>query len=53
MGDNDKVEGSEQIVKVAIQQFGFWSVSFAGAEDADQKMIQSKAFNVICTYTSL
>ena len=24
MGDSDKVEGSEQMVKLAIQQFGFW-----------------------------
>ena len=23
MGDSDKVEGSEQMVKLAIQQFGF------------------------------
>ena len=44
------------MVKLAIQQFGFWSVSFAGAED------DTKAFNVIgrsslamirmCIYTS-
>ena len=38
MGDSDKVEGSEQMVKLAIQQLiGFWiGAHVAGAVVADQ-----------------
>ena len=46
MGDNDK-EGSEQMVKLAIQQLGFWiGVSFAGGVVAE---MAAKASNVIDT----
>lgn len=46
MGDNDK-EGSEQMVKLVIQQLGFWiGVSFAGGVVAE---MAAKASNVIDT----
>ena len=40
MGDSDKVEESEQMVKLAIQQFGFCGAPVAGVVVADQKTLQ-------------
>ena len=42
MGDSDKVEGSEQMVKLAIQQFGFYGAHVAGVVVVDQKMLQRR-----------